>query len=216
MAFDFKKEYKELYGTGKEPVIIKVPRASYAAMRGMGDPNEEGGAYQRAIAVLYAVSYTIRMSYKGTHKIPGFYEYVVPPLEGLWWQEGREGSDYTDKTAFHWISLIRLPEFVTKEEFEWAASAASEKKKIDCSMAEYLTIEEGSCAQILHIGPFDTEDETIARMDSYVKENGYVNDIKECTDDAGEMRLHHEIYLTNAKKVPPEKWKTIIRHPIRL
>lgn len=215
MVFDFKKEYKELYGTGKEPVIIDVPQAGYAAVRGMGDPNEEGGEYQKAVAVLYAISYTIRMSNKGTHKIPGFYEYVVPPLEGLWWQEKAQGCDLADKSAFCWISLIRLPEFVTKEEFAWAVSAASEKKKIDCSHAKYFTIAEGLCAQILHTGSFDTEAETIARMDAYVKECGYENDIKECTDDIGKMRLHHEIYLTNAKKVPPEKRKTIIRHPIR-
>lgn len=215
MAFDFKKEYKELYGTGKEPVIVKVPRACYVAVRGSGDPNEAGGEYQKAISVLYAISYTIRMSYKGTHKIPGFYEYVVPPLEGFWWQEGVQGCDYTDKSSFHWISLIRLPEFVTKEEFVWAVAAASGKKNLDCSRAEYFTVEEGLCAQILHIGSFDTEAETIARLDAYVKANGYENDIRECTDDNNKMRLHHEIYLTNAKKVQPEKWKTIIRHPIR-
>lgn len=215
MVFDFKKEYKELYGTGKEPVITEVPQIRYAAVRGAGDPNEEGGEYQKAISILYAISYTIRMSGKGTHKILGFYEYVVPPLEGLWWQDRTQGCDLADKSAFCWISLIRLPEFVTKEEFAWAVSAASAKKKIDCSRAEYFTMEEGLCTQILHIGPFDTEPETIARMDAYVKACGYENDINECMDDNGNMRLHHEIYLTNAKKVPPEKWKTIIRHPIR-
>ncbi|MCM1037958.1 MAG: GyrI-like domain-containing protein [Ruminococcus sp.] len=215
MAFDFKKEYKELYGTGIEPVIIKVPPISYAAVRGKGDPNAEDGEYQKAIAVLYAISYTLKMSYKGAHRIPGFYEYVVPPLEGFWWQEGKPGNSYTDKSAFHWISLIRLPEFVTKEEFDWAVSAASEKKKMDCSVGEYLTIEEGLCAQILHVGSFDTEAETISRMDACIKEKGYVNDIRECADDIGRMRLHHEIYLTDVRKVLPEKWRTIIRHPVR-
>lgn len=208
MAFDFKKAYKEFYMPKCKPEIVNVPKANYIAVRGMGDPNEDGGAYQRAISVLYAVAYTLKMSYKTDYKMDGFYEYVVPPLEGFWWQENTEGVDYSDKSAFHWISLIRLPDFVTKKDFEWAVEAASKKKKLDCSAAEFLTIDEGLCVQIMHQGSFDSEPETVSLMDAFLAQNGYVNDFRK-------DRLHHEIYLSDARKVPCEKWKTVIRHPIR-
>lgn len=208
MPYDFKKEHKELYAPKTKPEIITVPKANYIAVRGSGDPNEEGGAYQQAISVLYAVAYTLKMSYKSDYKIEGFYEYVVPPLEGLWWQGDSDTVDYADKSSFQWISLIRLPEFVTKENFAWAVGTASEKKKLDCSPAEFLTIEEGECVQILHKGPFDTEPVSVAAMQEYLEQKGYVEDISD-------TRRHHEIYLTDARKTPPEKWKTIIRHPIR-
>lgn len=208
MAFDFKKAYKEFYMPKCKPEIVNVPKANYIAIRGMGDPNEEGGAYQQAISVLYAVAYTLKMSYKTDYKMDGFFEYVVPPLEGFWWQENTEGVDYSDKSAFHWISLIRLPDFVTKKDFEWAVEAASKKKKLDCSGAEFLTINEGLCVQIMHQGSFDSEPETVSLMDAFLAQNGYVNDFSR-------DRLHHEIYLSDARKVPPEKWKTVIRHPIR-
>lgn len=208
MAFDFKKAYKEFYMPKCKPEIVNVPKANYIAVIGMGDPNEEGGAYQQAISVLYAVAYTLKMSYKTDYKMDGFYEYVVPPLEGFWWQENTEGVDYSDKSAFHWISLIRLPDFVTKKDFEWAVEAASQKKKLDCSAAEFLTIDEGLCVQIMHQGCFDSEPETVSLMDAFLAQNGYVNDFRK-------DRLHHEIYLSDARKVPCEKWKTVIRHPIR-
>ena len=207
MAFDFKKEYKEFYMPKNKPEIVNVPKANYIAVRGTGNPNEEGGAYQKAIGVLYAVAYTLKMSYKTDYKMEGFYEYVVPPLEGFWWQEGICGIDYTNKSTFHWISVIRHPEFVTKADCDWAGETASKKKKIDCSSAEFLEVEEGLCVQIMHIGPFDEEPATVALMDAYLDENGYVNDMTE-------KRLHHEIYLSDARKVAPEKWKTVIRHPI--
>lgn len=208
MAFDFKKEYKEFYMSKSVPEIVTVPKANYIAVRGMGDPNQEGGAYQSAVSILYAVAYTLKMSYKTDYRIEGFFEYVVPPLEGFWWQEGVDGIDYGDKSTFHWISVIRLPEFVTKKDFDWAVEEAARKKKLDCSLAEFLTIEERLCVQIMHIGPFDHEPSTVALMDQYIAENGYANDMNE-------NRLHHEIYLSDARKVAPEKWKTIIRHPIR-
>lgn len=208
MAFDFKKEYKEFYMSKSVPEIVTVPKANYIAVRGMGDPNQEGGAYQSAVSILYAVAYTLKMSYKTDYRIEGFFEYVVPPLEGFWWQEGVDGIDYGDKSTFHWISVIRLPEFVTKKDFDWAVEEAARKKKLDCSLAEFLTIEEGLCVQIMHIGPFDNEPSTVALMDQYIAENGYANDMNE-------NRLHHEIYLSDARKAAPEKWKTIIRHPIR-
>ena len=208
MAFDFKKEYKEFYMSKSVPEIVTVPKANYIAVRGMGDPNQEGGAYQSAVSILYAVAYTLKMSYKTDYRIEEFFEYVVPPLEGFWWQEGVDGIDYGDKSTFHWISVIRLPEFVTKKDFDWAVEEAARKKKLDCSLAEFLTIEEGLCVQIMHTGPFDNEPSTVALMDQYIAENGYANDMNE-------NRLHHEIYLSDARKAAPEKWKTIIRHPIR-
>ncbi len=208
MAFDFKKEYKEFYQPKNRPEIVTVPRANYIAVRGQGDPNEEGGTYQQAIGVLYAVAYTLKMSYKTDYRIEGFYDYVVPPLEGFWRQEGVEGIDYGNKAAFRWISVIRLPEFVTEKDFAWAVEMAAKKKKLDCSAAEFLTVDEGLCVQILHEGPFDAEPATVALMDAYVREKGYGNDLSE-------ERQHHEIYLSDARKVAPEKWRTVIRHPIR-
>ena len=208
MAFDFKKEYKEFYRPKNKLEIVNVPSANYIAVRGAGNPNEEGGAYQQAIGVLYAVAYTLKMSYKTDYKIEGFFEYVVPPLEGFWWQDGICGIDYSDKSTFHWISVIRLPDFVSKEDFEWAVKTAAKKKKLDCSSAEFLTVDEGLCVQIMHTGPFDEEPATVALMDEYLEKNGYVNDF---TD----KRLHHEIYMSDARKVAPQNWKTVIRHPIR-
>lgn len=208
MAFDFKKEYKAFYMPKNKPEIITVPKANYIAVRGSGNPNEEDGAYQQAIGVLYAVAYTLKMSHKSDYQIEGFFEYVVPPLEGFWWQENVEGVDYSDKSAFHWISVIRLPDFVTKKDFDWAVQAAAKKKKIDCSSAEFFTVEEGLCVQMMHLGPFDDEPESVALMDAYLQQNGYVNDLNE-------ERLHHEIYMSDARKVPPENWKTVIRHPVK-
>lgn len=226
MAFDFKKEYKEFYMPKKKPEIVNVPKANYIAVRGKGNPNTPDGEYQQAIGVLYAVAYTLKMSYKTDYKIEGFFEYVVPPLEGFWWQgeqhpvdavvrtdrAGRRedivGVDYENKDSFNWIYVIRLPDFVTRKDFEWAAETATRKKKLDCSKAEFVTIDEGLCVQMMHIGPFDNEPESVAIMDAFLEENGYENDINE-------NRLHHEIYMSDARKVAPEKWKTVIRHPIR-
>lgn len=208
MAFDFKKEYKEFYQPKNTPQIITVPPMNYIAVRGKGDPNEEGGAYQAAIGVLYAIAYTIKMSKKGDHRIEGYYDFVVPPLEGFWWQDGVDGADYADKSAFNWISVIRLPDYVTKADFDWAVAEAARKKKLDCSMAEFLTMDEGECVQIMHLGSFDDEPETVAIMDAYLEANGYENDFSD-------TRLHHEIYLSDARKTAPEKWKTVIRHPIK-
>ncbi len=208
MAFDFKKEYKAFYMPKNRPDIVTVPKANYIAVRGQGDPNEADGQYQRAIGVSYAVAYTLKMSHKTEHKIEGFFEYVVPPLEGFWWQDGVERVDYTDKSTFHWISVLRLPDFVTKADFDWAVETAEKKKKLDCSSAEFMTIEEGLCVQMMHIGSYDDEPETVAAMDAFLEEQGYVNDLSD-------TRRHHEIYLSDARKVAPEKRKTVIRHPIK-
>lgn len=226
MAFDFKKEYKEFYMPKNKPEIVKIPPMNYVAVRGKGNPNVEGGDYQQAISILYAVAYTLKMSYKTDYKIEGFFEYVVPPLEGFWWQgeqhpvdaemrtdragrrEDIKGIDYSNKDTFNWISVIRLPDFITEKDFAWAVQTATEKKKIDCSLAEFLTIDEGLCVQIMHQGSFDSEPATVALLEDYLKEQGYENDINE-------QRLHHEIYMSDARKVAPEKWKTVIRHPIK-
>lgn len=208
MAFDFKKEYREFYLPKNRPEIVTVPKANYIAVRGQGDPNEPGGAYQKAIEVLYSVAYTLKMSYKTDHKIEGFFEYVVPPLEGFWWQDGVNGVDYGDKSTFNWISVIRLPDFVTEADFRWAVDTAAKKKKLDCPAAELLPIDEGLCVQILHIGSYDAEPETVAVLDRFLAENGYVNDFSP-------IRLHHEIYLSDARKTAPDKLKTVIRHPIK-
>ena len=204
MAFDFKKEYREFYMPKGRPEIVTVPTMHYMAVRGQGDPNQPGGAYQQAIQMLYATAYTLKMSGRAGHKIDGFFDYVVPPLEGFW----RLGLDMTDKAAFRWTSVIRLPDFVTEEELRWAKQAAAEKKKLDCGAVEFLSVSEGLCVQGMQVGPFDRETETVAEMDRFLTENGYVNDF---TED----RLHHEIYLSDARKTAPEKWKTVIRHPIR-
>lgn len=208
MAFDFKKEYKEFYLPKCKPEIVTVPEANYIAVCGQGDPNEEGGAYKTAIGILYAVAYTIKMSKLGDHRIDGYYDFVVPPLEGFWWQEGIDGIDYANKSSFHWISVIRLPDFVTKKDFDWAVAEATKKKKMDCSKAEFLTVNEGLCVQIMHIGPYDNEPATVAVLDAFLAEHSYENDF-------AENRLHHEIYLSDARKVAPERWKTVIRHPIK-
>ena len=191
-----------------KPEIVEVPEMNFIAVRGTGDPNEEGGAYEAAIGLLYGIAFTIKMSRKGSHEIEGYFDYVVPPLEGFWRQEGIEGIDYTRKADFRWISVIRLPDFVTKADFEWAVEEAERKKKQDFSKVEFLTIAEGLCVQCMHIGPFDEELATIEKMDRYLMENGYRNDFSE-------GRLHHEIYLSDARRVAPERWKTVVRHPVK-
>lgn len=209
MAFDYKKEYKEFYLPPRKPQIIEIPSMNFLAVRGQGDPNEEGGAYKESIGLLYGIAYTIKMSKMGRHKIKGYFDYVVPPLEGFWWQEGIEGIDYSRKKDFQWISLIRLPEFVTKEEFEWAVSEAEAKKETDFSKVEFLTYEEGMCVQCMHIGPYDNEPETVRNMELYAKEQGFEPEL-----DRG--RYHHEIYLSDVRRCKPENLKTVIRQPVRI
>ena len=208
MPFDFKKEYKEFYMPKGKPEIVTVPKMNYIAVRGKGNPNEEEGEYKKSIELLYGIAYTIKMSKKGDHKIEGYFDYVVPPLEGFWWQENVDGIDYSHKENFQWISVIRLPDFVTKADFEWAIEEATRKKKMDFSKVEFLEIEEGLCVQCMHSGSYDDEPATVAAMDKFIADNGYENDISD-------TRRHHEIYLSDARKVAPEKLKTVIRHPIK-
>ena len=208
MAFDYKKEYKEYYMPSGKPEVVKVPAMNFIAVRGNGDPNEEGSAYRQSISLLYGIAYTIKMSKKGNRRIEGYFDYVVPPLEGLWWQEGVEGIDYAQKENFQWISMIRLPEFVTKEEFDWAVKEAAEKKKMDFSKVEFFAYEERLCVQCMHIGSYDDEPATIEAMDAFAEQEGYVPDM-------GGPRYHHEIYLSDPRRCKPERLKTVIRHPVR-
>ena len=208
MAFDYKKEYKEFYMPANKPSIVTVPKMNYIAVRGKGNPNDESGEYKDSIGLLYAIAFTIKMSYKGSHKMDGYFEYVVPPLEGFWWQEGSDTIDYANKNGFNFISLIRLPDFVTKADFDWAVREATNKKKADFSKVEFLTYDEGVCVQCMHVGSYDDEPKTVALMHEYMAVNGYALDISE-------SRYHHEIYLSDPRKCAVEKLKTVIRHPIR-
>lgn len=208
MAFDYKKEYKEYYLPKNKPSIITIPKMNYIAVRGKGNPNDENGEYKNCIGLLYAIAFTIKMSYKGSHKIEGYFEYVVPPLEGFWWQDGAVTADYSNKDAFNFISLIRLPDFVTKADFDWAIEEATKKKKMDFSSVEFLTYDEGICVQCMHLGSYDDEPKTVALMHNFMAENGYDLDITK-------SRYHHEIYLSDPRKCDADKLKTVIRHPIR-
>ena len=208
MAFDFKKEYKEYYLPKNKPSIVDVPKMNYITVRGKGNPNEENGDYQNMLGLLYGVAYTIKMSYKGDHKIDGFFEYVVPPLEGFWWQDGKDGIDYNHKERLNFISIIRLPDFVTKADFDWAIEEATKKKKQDFSRVEFLTYDEGLCVQCMHIGSYDDEPATVELMHKFAEDNDYELNI---TD----KRYHHEIYLSDPRKCDVSKLKTVIRHPIK-
>lgn len=208
MPFDYKKEYKAFYQPPKKPGIVEIPPMNYIAIQGKGNPNEADGEYQTALGMLYAIAFTLKMSYKGSHQIDEYFPYVVPPLEGLWWQSGSDGIDYAHKESFEWISMIRLPEFIRKEDFQWAIAEATKKKKADFSNVEFFTYEEGLCVQCMHIGSYDDEPSTIAAMDAYAVGNGYHVDFSS-------GRYHHEIYLSDPRKSTPEKCKTVIRHPIK-
>lgn len=208
MAFDFKKEYKEFYIPSSRPAIITVPAFNFIAVRGKGNPNDPDGEYSKALNMLYGIAYTIKMSKKTDYRIDGYFDYVVPPLEGFWWQDGTEGVDYAHKENFRWISVIRLPDFVTKKDFDWAVAEATRKKKVDFSKVEFLTMEEGLCVQCMHTGSYDSEPATVQLMHEYVQNQGYELDFSD-------KRLHHEIYLSDPRKVDPDKNKTVIRHPVR-
>ena len=208
MVFDFKKEYKELYKPKDKPSIINVEKANFIAVRGVGDPNAENSEYKQSISLLYPIAYAIKMSKKGDYKIDGYFDFVVPPLEGFWWQEGIKGVDYANKDSFNFISLIRMPDFVTKEVFEWAIEETTRKKKEDFSKVEFFTYDEGLCVQCMHIGPYNDEPITVEAMHEYMIEQGYELDI---TDE----RFHHEVYISDVRKISPEKLKTVLRHPIK-
>lgn len=209
MPFDFKKEYKEFYMPPRKPGIVNIPKMNYIAVRGTGDPNSETGEYKESIGLLYAVAFTIKMSKLGSHRMAGYFDYVVPPLEGFWRQEGSDSIDYSHKEKFHFISAIRLPDFVTADEFNWAVGEAARKKKLDLSKVEFFTYDEGLCVQCMHIGPYDDEPKTIEAMHEHAAQNGCVPDIRA-------ERMHHEIYLSDPRKCDPERLKTVVRHPVKL
>lgn len=209
MPFDFKKEYKEFYMPPRKPGIVNIPKMNYIAVRGTGDPNSENGEYKESIGLLYAVAFTIKMSKLGSHRMAGYFDYVVPPLEGFWWQEGSDSIDYSYKEKFHFISAIRLPDFVTADEFNWAVGEAARKKRLDLSKVEFFTYDEGLCVQCMHIGPYDDEPKTIEAMHEHAAQNGCVPDIRA-------ERMHHEIYLSDPRKCAPERLKTVVRHPVKL
>ena len=208
MPVDFKKQFKEFYLPPATPGIVTVPAANFLCVRGAGDPNEEDGAYAHALKLLYGVAYTIKMSPKAGHAIDGYFEYVVPPLEGFWWIDGLASMDVARKADLSWMSCIRLPDFASRDVFGWAIEQATRKKKMDFSPVEYLTLDEGVCVQCMHVGPYDAEPATTAAMDAYAVEKGYVLDFSD-------VRHHHEIYLGDPRRTAPEKLRTVIRHPIR-
>lgn len=208
MAYDFKKECKEFYLPPQKPMLVNIPEMKYIAVRGTGDPNEENGAYKTAVGLLYAIAYTIKMSHKSDYRMEGYFDYVVPPLEGLWWQDGVTGADYANKSTFHWISMIRLPDFVTQEDFAWAIETATKKKKQDFSKVEYFIYDEGLCVQCMHIGSYDSEPATVQLMEQFARAGGFEMNITP-------QRLHHEIYLSDPRKGDSAKMKTVIRHPVQ-
>ena len=208
MSFDYKKEYKEFYLPPKKPVIVTIPKMNYIAIRGKGDPNEEDGEYKRAMSLLYPIAYTLKMSPRNGKETEGYFEYVVPPLEGLWWQESIDGFDLKRKNLFNWISLIRLPEFFNESDVDWAKEEVKRKKDLDTSSLEFFTYKEGLCVQMMHIGSFDNEEESVKLMDEFIKKEGFENDFSP-------LRLHHEIYLSDFRRTAESKLKTVIRHPIK-
>lgn len=208
MPYDFKKEQKELYQPKTAPALVHVPKMNYLAVRGKDDPNDPDGEYARSIPLLYGVAYTLKMSPKAGHVIDGFFDYTVPPLEGFWWQPGLAGVDYANKAGFHFLSLLRLPDFVTRADFDWAVESATAKKKMDLSPVEFFPYDEGLCVQCMHLGPYDAEPQTAAKMHDFMRRQGYVLDI---TD----TRYYHEIYLSDPRKCDPARLKTVLRHPVR-
>ena len=206
-AFDFKKVFKELYLPGTTPSIIDVPEIPFLLVSGTGDPNTPDGSYKHAVGLLYGLAYTLKMSHLTGYAIPGYFPYTVPPLEGFWWQDGCTDLDLTRKDTMNWRSVIRLPDFVTPDIFDWAVKEATFKKKMDFSCVEYVRICEGLTVQCMHIGPFDTEQETIAKLHACASEKGYHPDFTS-------QRLHHEIYLSDPRRCDPSKLKTVIRLPI--
>lgn len=208
--FDYKREFKEFYLPKNRPTIIEIPKMNYLAVRGSGDPNREDGEYKKSIELLYSVIFTIKMSYRGGHGIPGFFDFVVPPLEGFWWQkDSRNGNfDYSRKEDMNFISVIRLPDFVTRAEFDWAIAEATVKKTRDFSRVEFLEYDEGLSVQCMHIGAYDNEPATISLMHQYMSDNNYELDIQN-------PRYHHEIYLSDPRRTSPDKLRTVLRHPIK-
>ncbi len=208
--FDYKKEYKDLYLPPKKPMVIEVPEMTFIAVDGQGDPNT-CPAYRNALEMLYGLSWTIKMSKMGGEKPPGYFEYVVPPLEGLWWVDDTlfNGFNIKEKGRFCWTSMIRQPEFVNMETLEWACKRLSAKKMgLDLAAARLWTFQEGLCVQMMHIGSYDEEADSIQLLERFTEEAGY-------TIDISSKRRHHEIYLSDPRKCQKQNLKTVIRQPIK-
>jgi hypothetical protein len=210
---DYKKEYKDLYLPKQKPTVVDVPTMTFIMVDGSGNPNDQGGEYQQAVELIYGLSYAIKMSKRNGTEPEGYFEYVVPPLEGLWWLE-EDKMDFTQKDKYCWTSMLRQPEFVTNEVFQWACEELKRKKpQIETSRASLQTFTEGLCVQIMHIGKYDEEPKTIKQIELYIKEMGFKNAISSAYTD-GRIRRHHEIYLSDPRKTAPEKLKTVLRHPV--
>lgn len=207
---DYKKEYIDLYQPKTKPSIISIPEILYIAVDGEGDPNT-CEKYKEAIEILYGLSYAIKMSKMNGNQPDGYFEYVVPPLEGLWYVDDNyfDGINITDKSQFKWISMIRQPEFVTETVFDYAKSVLVKKKAhLDVSKAKLIKITEGLCVQIMHKGSYNDESSSIEKMKTFISQNGY-------EEDFSDERMHHEIYLSDPRKCAVDNLRTVIRHPIR-
>ncbi len=217
VKLDYKKTEKQLYQPGPKPSLVRVPAMNFIMVDGKGDPNTKGGEYQQAVELLYALSYAIKMGYKRGSRPAGYSDYVVPPLEGLWWlAEGTSpGSDFSCKEKYYWTSMIRQPDFVSEDDFNRACGEVPLKKPdLDTAKARFETFEEGICVQIMHFGPYETEPETILKLDSFIEAKGYRNAIG-TAGPGGRVRRHHEIYLGDPRKTEPSKMKTVLRHPVK-
>jgi hypothetical protein len=203
---DYKKDDKELYLPKTTPMMVNVLEMPFVAVEGKGNPNDENGEYQTAIELLYGIQYTIKMSKKGNCIPDGYFDYVVPPLEGFWWMDN--GEDFSSKSKYNWISLIRFPEFVDEKVFEWACSEVLKKKKLDTKKAQYLKINEGLCVQCMHIGSYDDEPKTLKLIDGFITDNNLQKDVSK-------TRKHHEIYLSDPRKTETSKLKTVLRIPVK-
>ena len=208
MAFDFKKEFKEFYKPGKKPSIIEIPKFNYIAVRGKGNPNKEESEYNKSIQLLYPIIFTIKMSKMTDVKLEGYFDFVVPPLEGLWWTSNFEEFDYTNKDDFNFISMIRLPDFVSEDIFKWAVDEATRKKGLDFSKVEYFTYDEGLCVQAMHVGAYDDEPKTMEKLFKLISKEDYVYDLSK-------TRFHHELYLSDPRRCKEENLKTVVRIPIK-
>ncbi|NLI93057.1 MAG: transcriptional regulator [Peptococcaceae bacterium] len=214
--YDYKKEYKDLYQPKQKPVLVDVPAMNFIMVDGAGDPNTSA-EYQEAVELLYGLSYAIKMSKKSDRPPAGYFDYVVLPLEGLWWfKDGDfDGMRQMDKSKFFWTAMIRQPEFVSEDVFAWAAAELKKKKPgLSVEKARLEPLTEGLCVQMMHTGPFDTEPATIAQMEQFIVSHGYENAISDPLS-SGQIRRHHEIYLNDLRKTAPEKLKTVIRHPVK-
>ncbi|WFA08939.1 GyrI-like domain-containing protein [Tissierella sp. Yu-01] len=206
---DYKKKFKELYQPKTEPSVIDVPEMKFIQIDGGGNPNEENGEYQTAVETLYALSYAIKMMPKSGSTPPDYFDYVVPPLEGFWWLADSDEFDYSSKSKFCWTSMIRQPEFVTEEVFTTACEITAKKKPhLNLSIAKFVSFAEGLCVQCMHQGSFDDEPMTLAKMKVFMSEYGLESDLSD-------IRRHHEIYLSDPRKVDITKMKTVLRYPVR-